>query len=232
MLRRMRRLAALLAAALLVSAGPLSAQETSRQELVPRLAGAELVAALAQGGHVILVRHMATDRTPDKLSGVDLADCTTQRNLSEEGRRQAVDLGRAFQKLSIPVGDVLVSPYCRCIETGKLAFGKGEPSDVLSIWDELSLEEKTERGVEIRKLLDTEPQPGSNTVLVTHTGNLLWSFGLDSRPEGLAHVFKPTGLSLGRASYVGKIAPEEWRALAALDAEPPQPSPPHEASTP
>jgi phosphohistidine phosphatase SixA len=230
----MRRLAAVLLAlaCVLTASGPTSAQTQGAQELVPRLAGTELVAALAQGGHVILVRHMATDRTPDKLSGVDLADCSTQRNLSDEGRRQAADLGRAFQKLTIPVGDVLVSPYCRCIETGKLAFGKGESSDVLSIWDELSLEEKTARGTEIRMLLDTPPKPGTNTVLVTHTGNLLWSFGLDSRPEGLAHVFKPTGLSLGRATYVGKITPDEWRSLAGLDAEPPPPGPPHEASTP
>jgi phosphohistidine phosphatase SixA len=231
MLLAMRRLAVLALACLLSTARPAGAQTPAQQELVPRLAGPELAAALAQGGHVILVRHMSTERTPDKLSGVDLADCSTQRNLSDEGRRQASDLGRAFQKLGIPVGDVLVSPYCRCVETGKLAFGKGQVSDVLSIWDELSLEDKTERGVEIRRLLDTPPQPGTNTVLITHTGNLLWSFGLDSRPEGLAHVFKPTGLSLGRASYVGKITPDEWRSLAALDAEPP-PGPPHEASTP
>ena len=56
--------------------------------------------------------------------------------------------------------------------------------------------------------------------------------GVDSRPEGLAHVFKPTGLSLGRAAYVGKITPDELRKLAALDAEPQPPDPPHEAFTP
>ncbi len=231
MLPRMRSLAGWLLALLLCAPALSRAQEPSRQELVPRLSGAELAAALAKGGNVILVRHMSTERNPDKLSGVDLSDCATQRNLSEEGRRQAAALGLAFRKLGIPVGDVLVSPYCRCVETGRLAFGKGEPSDVLSIWDELSLEEKTERGVEIRKLLDTPPKPGTNSVLITHTGNLLWSFGLDSRPEGLTHVFQPTGLSLGRATYLGKLTPDEWRALAALDAEPP-PAPPHEASTP
>jgi phosphohistidine phosphatase SixA len=231
MLPRMRPLVGWLLALLLCAPSLARAQEPSRQELVPRLVGAELAAALAKGGNVILVRHMSTERNPDKLSGVDLSDCATQRNLSEEGRRQAAALGLAFQKLGIPVGDVLVSPYCRCVETGKLAFGKGDPSDVLSIWDELSLEEKTERGVEIRKLLDTPPKPGTNTVLITHTGNLLWSFGLDSRPEGLTHVFQPTGLSLGRATYLGKLTPDEWRALAGLDAEPPPP-PAHEASTP
>jgi phosphohistidine phosphatase SixA len=232
MLARMRPIAGWVLAFLLCAPGLASAQAVSRQELVPRLAGAELVAALARGGNVILVRHMSTERNPDKLAGVDLADCGTQRNLSEEGRRQAADLGLAFQKLGIPVGDVLVSPYCRCVETGTLAFGKGEPNAVLSIWDELTLEEKTERGVEIRRLLDTPPKPGTNTVLITHTGNLLWSFGLDSRPEGLTHVFQPTGLSLGRASYLGKLTPDEWRALARLDAEPAPPAPPHEASTP
>jgi len=194
-----------------------TAQAERRQELVPRFQGAELVEKLKEGGHVLLLRHMTTVRNPDQWGGVDLGDCSTQRELSDVGRRQAENLGLAFQKLGIPVGEVIVSPYCRCQETGKLAFGKGTVSDVLSVWDELSMEEKTERGAQIRKLLDTPPADGTNTVLITHTGNLLWSFGLDSRPEGLAHVFKPTGLSIGRASYLGMLTPDEWQALAGLE---------------
>jgi phosphohistidine phosphatase SixA len=210
---------------LLATPGVTDAEEKRRQELVPRFKGPEIVAKLKQGGYVIMLRHMATVHSPDSLYGVDLEDCTTQRILSEEGQQQARDLGEAFRKLDIQVGQVYVSPYCRTRETSKLAFGReGEISDTLSVWDELEVEEKTARGTEIRQMLDTPPtKPGTNTVLVTHTGNLLWSFGLDSRPEGLSHVFKPTGLSIGRASYLGMVRPEEWRSLSGMDAAAPQP---------
>ena len=209
----------------LAAASGSGAEEKRRQELVPRFKGPEIVAKLKQGGYVIMLRHMATVHSPDNLYGVDLEDCTTQRILSEEGKQQARDLGEAFRRLDIQVGQVYVSPYCRTRETAKLAFGSGgEISDTLSEWDELEVEEKTARGTEIRQMLDTPPaKPGTNTVLVTHTGNLLWSFGLDSRPEGLAHVFKPTGLSIGRASYLGMVRPEEWRSLSGMDAAPTKP---------
>jgi len=213
----MGRAALALAIAWSLAPGGASAQAERRQELVPRFQGPALVEKLKEGGHVLLLRHMSTLRNPDQWGGVDLGDCSTQRVLSDGGRRQAENLGRAFQKLGIPVGEVIVSPYCRCQETGRLAFGKGTVSDVLSVWDELSMEEKTARGAQIRKMLDTPPADGTNTILITHTGNLLWSFGLDSRPEGLAHVFKPTGLSIGRASYLGMLSPDEWQALAGLE---------------
>ena len=208
------------------------AKEKRRQELVARFNGPEIVAKLKKGGHVLLLRHMTTVRSPDQWGGVDYDDCATQRVLSEEGKQQARTLGEAFKRLNIPVGTVYVSPYCRCRETALLAFGKeGTESETLTVWDELDMEEKTQRGTEIRKMLDTRPAAGTNTILVTHTGNLLWSFGLDSKPEGLTHVFKPTGLSIGRASYLGRVNPDEWRTLGGLDA-PAADAPAAEAPTP
>ena len=209
----------LLLAVGLCLAGDAQAQQKSRQELVARFTGPQIVEKLRKGGHVLLLRHMTTVRSPDQWGGVDFDDCATQRVLSEEGRQQARTLGEAFKRLNIPVGIVYVSPYCRCRETALLAFGKeGTESETLTVWDELEMDEKTQRGTEIRKMLDTQPVAGTNTILVTHTGNLLWSFGLDSKPEGLTHVFKPTGLSIGRASYLGRVNPDEWRTLAGLDA--------------
>lgn len=208
--------------AVVVGAAPASAQTKRHQELVPRFKAPEIVQKLKKGGYVLLIRHMATVRNPDQFTGVDYKDCSTQRELSDKGRQQARDLGQAFKNLGIPVGKVIVSPYCRCRETAELAFGtEGTPSETLSVWDELDMDQKTQRGTEIRKMLDTPPAPGTNTVLITHTGNLLWSFGLDSKPEGLTHVFKPTGLDIGRPMYLGRVNPDEWRTLAGLPEPPP-----------
>jgi len=207
--------------AALVSAPVAAADGPLRQDLVARYSGPQVIEKLKVGGNVVLMRHMATVQEPDRWGGVELADCSTQRVLSDLGRQQARELGAAFRALGIPVGEVLVSPYCRTRETAELAFGvPGSETDLLSTWDHLPVEQKTERATELRKRLDTPPAPGTNTVLVTHTGNLLWSLGLDSKPEGLAHVFAPTGLAIARPTYLGRVDPEQWRALAGRAEEP------------
>lgn len=207
-------LAAFLCLVALASAGTAGAAE-KRQELVPQLQGEALVNAVKQGGTVLLMRHAATERRSDETIKFRIEDCATQRNLSEEGKRDAEEIGRAFQRLGIQVSDVMTSPYCRTLETGRLAFGKATATDVLSVGDALTMEGKLDRASEIRKLLDTAPPAGTNVVLITHTGNLLYAFGLDSRPEGIAHVFRPTGT--GRASYLGSLDPAQWKQLSGTD---------------
>jgi phosphohistidine phosphatase SixA len=205
---------ALVALLALAAALPAASRDYGEQALTPRLEGAALVEALRGGGYVILLRHMATEPVAPDPGLFDVRDCATQRNLSDQGRKQAERLGRSFQKLGIRVSGVLSSPYCRCLETARLAFGKVEESEVLSTADGLTVPEKSERGGQVRELLATPPPAGTNTVLITHTGTLLYSFGLRTRPEGVAHVFAPAG---GQARYVGALDPDAWPALAGLE---------------
>jgi phosphohistidine phosphatase SixA len=182
------------------------------QALQPRLEGRALVEALRKGGLVILLRHTSTDSFVPGEGTHDDQDCASQRNLDERGKQEARDVGAAFKSLEIPVGTVLTSPYCRCVDTGKLAFGKGTPSEDLAVFDELSGPEKEARGKLIRKSLNTVPADGRNTIMITHTGTLLYSFGLQTQPEGIAHIFRPA--EFGNAIYLGRVTPEEWSALA------------------
>ena len=219
----MNRVAAI-AFALLLALGPALPTAWAKgagtgQALRPKLAGQALVDALKQGGYVILLRHTATEPVAPDPDLFDLSDCSTQRALSERGRSQAVLMGKAFRKLGIPVGEVLSSPYCRCQDTGKLAFGRVTPSEFLFVADGLTVADKSEWGGVVRKMLATPPKPGSNTVLITHTGTLLYSFGLSSRPEGVAHIFQPD--ESGTATYVGMMIPEQWPELAGIAAETP-----------
>jgi hypothetical protein len=207
----MRRLTIAGTALLLLVAGAASAG----QALKPRLEGAALVEALKGGGHTILMRHVSTEPVAPDPAIFNIRDCATQRGLSDKGREQARLIGRSFAKLGIPVGQVLSSPYCRCLDTGKLAFGRVTESELLSVGDFLSVPEKSDRGGEVRELLATAPPPGGNTVLITHTGTLLYSFGLESRPEGIAHVFK-RGVA-GNAEYIGRLVPDDWPRLAGLE---------------
>ena len=193
--------------------------EAQGQALQPQLEGQELLVALQKGGLVFLMRHMSTDSFVPEEGAQENDACANQRNLDERGKREAKEIGQAFERLEIPVGPVLTSPYCRCVDTGMLAFGSAEKVEELSVFDELSGADKDARGKQIRQMLNTAPPEGNNTVLITHTGTLLYSFGLQTTPEGIVHIFRPA--EFGNASYLGRVTPEEWTTLVSVSAPAP-----------
>jgi broad specificity phosphatase PhoE len=89
----------------------------------PAHADEALWQALRDGGQVLFVRHAQTTPGFGDPPGFKLEDCATQRNLSNEGRAQAQRMGAALRKRGVPIGEVLSSPWCRCMETAQLAFG-------------------------------------------------------------------------------------------------------------
>lgn len=206
-------LAAWAAAASLGAVVVASSSPAQQQALQPLLEGHELLAALREGGLVILMRHQTTDDFVPDEGTLDVVECQTQRNLSEEGRAQSKAIGKAIASLKIPIGSVLSSPYCRCVETGMLIFGRVEQEPDLAVFDELEGAAKEVRAMRIREMLNTPPAKPGNAVLITHTGSLLYSFGLQTRPEGIAHVFRP--MEFGQAVYVGRVLPEDWSVWAA-----------------
>ena len=80
-------------------------------------------AALKQGGKVILLRHTHVD-IREGIGRLAPGNCAEELNLSAGGVEQAKRIGEAFRAHGIAVGEVLVSPYCRCLDTGRLAFGR------------------------------------------------------------------------------------------------------------
>jgi phosphohistidine phosphatase SixA len=90
------------------------------------VAAADGWAVLKQPGHVVFMRHSDAPGSGGygDPPGYRLDDCTTQRNLSEEGRAHARRTGEAFRKNGIGFDRVLTSPWCRCKETAELAIGK------------------------------------------------------------------------------------------------------------
>jgi broad specificity phosphatase PhoE len=83
-----------------------------------------LWAQLARGGLVILIRHTITTPGAGDPPGMRLDDCKTQRNLSEDGRAHARRVGAAWRERGVESQRVIASPWCRCLETARLAFGK------------------------------------------------------------------------------------------------------------
>jgi len=54
------------------------------------------------------------------------------------------------------------------------------------------------------------PEPGTNTLIVTHKPNILDAFGKDwfEVKEGEASIFKPDGN--GRYTLVGRVPIDQW----------------------
>ncbi|NDW03495.1 histidine phosphatase family protein [Jiella sp. 40Bstr34] len=64
------------------------------------------------------MRHAIAPGTGDP-SDFNLGDCATQRNLSEEGRRQASRIGEALKANDVAVDLVLTSQWCRARDTAE-----------------------------------------------------------------------------------------------------------------
>src|SRR5206468_3259908 len=128
---RARRSASRWIAALLIGAAStaIAAPETAKglagsaastEAPLPGLA--DVVDDLRKGGLAIYFRHAATEQAGASDETADLDHCQAQRNLSAQGRAQAAQIGQAFRMLGISVSSVTTSPFCRCKETGELAF--------------------------------------------------------------------------------------------------------------
>ena len=121
--------------------------------------------ALRAPGTVVILRH---SYAPGGFDPPDskLDDCTTQRNLDDNGRSQARRIGEAFRSHGITVGAVRSSPRCRCLDTARLAFGKAEPWLVLG--GALNDRDLRQRQIaEIRNVIAAH-RDGPPLVLVTH----------------------------------------------------------------
>jgi phosphohistidine phosphatase SixA len=79
---------------------------------------------LRGGGQVLFIRHASTTPGVGDPDGFRLEDCASQRNLSEEGRAEARRLGELMRRQKVPIASVVSSPWCRCIDTAQLAFGR------------------------------------------------------------------------------------------------------------
>jgi broad specificity phosphatase PhoE len=172
-----------------------------------------LVEALRRGGHVVYLRHAATQREgADQVSAV-MGDCATQRMLSEEGWRQARAIGAAFARLRIPVGAVISSDYCRAWQTADLAFGRYTRNAALNFEpaEDYTPDQQAAMRARVRPLLAATPRAGTNTVLVGHDDPFEAATGVYPEPMGVAWVIRPGG----RDGFVllGQVRPESWARL-------------------
>ena len=162
--------------------------------------------SLAKGGYVLLIRHASTEAGSGDPPGFRLDDCGTQRNLSAAGRAEAAALGAAFRAHRVPVGEVRASPWCRCLDTARLAFGTAvTPWPALSSLYKDSRDEVGQRREVIayaRTML-----PGSNLVLVTHNFNIRSLVGVSPEQAEVVVARVVSQVDGDQLKLVGRLPP-------------------------
>ena len=122
---------------------------------------------LKNGGNLIFIRHAYAPGGGDP-DNFDINDCSTQRNLSEEGRKQAKNIGNYFKENLIPIDKVISSEWCRCKETAEIAFKKFETNNFLnSFFSEKFSKNRTKQIKNLKKYIN-EWDGNKNLVFVTH----------------------------------------------------------------
>ena len=178
-------------------------------------AQAEWINAVRQGGYVIVFRHGATHQDQADTDPLNLKNVAQQRQLNEPGRAKAKEIGEAFRKLRIPVGQIQSSVFNRAVETGTL-MGLGEVTSTADLAEGglvVTPIENNRRAQALRKLAATVPRAGTNIVVITHKPNILDAFGKDwfDVREGEASVFQPGG---GGYKLIVRVPVDEWSKLA------------------
>jgi broad specificity phosphatase PhoE len=167
----------------------------------PARASEELWALLKAGGQVVLIRHTITTPGVGDPTGMRLDDCRTQRNLSDEGRADARRIGEALRARAVPVARVLSSPWCRCLETARLAFGaEAEPWTPLG--NLFGRPERRAEQVAAMRARVGEPVTGGNLVLVSHGSTISALTGV-SPGTGEMVIVTPGGA--GRFTVAGRL---------------------------
>ena len=175
-----------------------------------------LLNSLQQGGYVLYTRHGEANFGTDQPY-LDLNNCYTQRNLSDNGRMQATLYGTIIRSLHIPIEyPVLASPLCRTMETAALAFGgmnvQVDPIgfDIFKLGTNLNPLEQQRILNNLQSELELLPSMGENKVIVAHS--FPKDVGLGTIPFMGTIVVKPLGKGNGY-QIVARLSLEQLQYL-------------------
>ena len=113
MAKRSRTTSLLLICTILLSATNLQSAYAKELAIWDQLQGSN------PKGYVLLMRHALAPGVGDP-ENFNVSDCATQRNLDEEGRQDAQDIGGWLERREVKILRVETSRWCRAKETAQL----------------------------------------------------------------------------------------------------------------
>ena len=126
-----------------------------------------LINSLKEGGKLIFIRHAIAPGGGDP-DNFRLNDCSTQRNLNQDGIEQSKRIGFFFKENKIPIDKVLSSEWCRCRDTAKYAFKNFKTFDALNSFYSLKFKKNKDKQISDLKKYVNRWNAKENLVFVTH----------------------------------------------------------------
>ena len=127
----------------------------------------DLIDSLKEGRKIIFIRHALAPGGGDP-DNFKLNDCSTQRNLNEDGIEQSKKIGFFFNKNKIPIDKVLSSEWCRCKDTAKYAFKNFKTFNALNSFYSSKFEKNKDKQIRDLKNYVSRWNAKENLVFVTH----------------------------------------------------------------
>ena len=127
----------------------------------------KILESLKEGGKIIFIRHAYAPGGGDPQN-FNINDCSTQRNLSNEGINQSKLIGEFFKTNKIKIDKVLSSEWCRCKDTAKFAFNDFETFDALNSFFSAKFAKNEKKQIRDLKKFINKWESSKNLVLVTH----------------------------------------------------------------
>jgi len=149
--------------------------------IAPHSMASELSELMGQGNTVLLMRHAYAPGIGDPPN-FKVNDCSTQRNLNQEGVNQAQAIGKWLRSQEITQASVYTSPWCRCIDTAKL-LNLGSPQvleAIASTFNEQDYATPAKKSL-IEWMQARVKKPNSKPqIMVTHQVNILAYTGVNT----------------------------------------------------
>ena len=127
----------------------------------------KLINQLEEGGKLIFIRHAYAPGSGDP-DNFNLNDCSTQRNLSKEGQRQAEYIGKFFRNHKVKIDKVLSSEWCRCKETAEIAFKDFSTKSFLNSFYSSKYAKNKDKQIKMLKNYVIKFKSDKNLILITH----------------------------------------------------------------
>ena len=127
----------------------------------------KLLNQLKEGGKLIFIRHAYAPGSGDPAN-FNLDDCSSQRNLNLEGKKQAEKIGEFFKKNNINIYQVFSSEWCRCKDTAQIAFYKFKTKNFLNSFYSPKYANNKSRQIKELKEFIKNYNNQKNLILVTH----------------------------------------------------------------
>lgn len=127
----------------------------------------KLMNQLEDGGKLIFIRHAYAPGNGDP-NNFNLNDCSTQRNLNVDGRKQARNIGEFFKENKIKIYKVLSSEWCRCKETADIAFEDFSTNSFLNSFYSSKYVKNKDKQVKALNNYVKKFKSDKNLIFVTH----------------------------------------------------------------